>query len=104
MRIKIEDKVFDALDEFYGASMLMHPLLSMETVLAKEKRMIANLRQLEFCAETMLPTRFREDWKQKGYMDFMTEEFHFGFRIETLPSGERVVVIYDACPDLLFHD
>ncbi len=104
MRVKIEDRVFDAMDEFYDASMLKHSLLSMETVIAKEKRMIADLRRLEYCAEAMLPTRFREDWKQKGYMDFMTEGFHFGFRIEVLPSGEKVVIIYDACPDLLFHD
>lgn len=104
MRVKIEDRVFDAMDEFYDASMTKHPLLSLETVLSKEKRMIADLKQLEFCAESMAPARFRQDWKRNGYLDFMTEGFHFGFRIEELPSGERVVVIYDACPDLLFHD
>ena len=104
MKVRIEDQVFNAMDEYYDASMDLYESLSFETVLAKEKRMIANLRQLEYCAETMLPVRYRDDWKKAWYLDFMTEGFHFAFRIETLPSGERVVVVYDACPDGLFHD
>lgn len=104
MRVRIEDQVFDSMDAFYDASMALHESLSLETVLAKEKRMIADLRKLECCAETMLPAQYRLDWKRAGYLDYMTEGFHFGFKIETLPSGEKVVVVYDACPDLLFHD
>ena len=104
MKVRIEDQVFLSMDKFYDAAMASHETLSFETVLAKEKRMIAELRHLENCAEAMLPTRYRKDWKDAGYLDFKTEGFHFGFKIETLPSGEKVVVVYDACPDLLFHD
>lgn len=104
MKVRIEDRVFDAMDEFYDASMELYESLSFETVLAKEKRMIADLRKLEHCAEAMLPVRYRSDWKNAEYLDFMTEGFHFAFRIETLPTVEKVVVVYDACPDSLFHD
>lgn len=104
MRVRIDDKVFDAMDRFYEESMQLHESLSLETVLAKEKRLIAGLRKLEHCAEAMQLARYIEDWKQARYLDFMIEGFHFGYRIETLPSGEKVVVVYDACPDLLFHD
>jgi len=104
MRVRIDDQVFVSLDKFYDEAMCLHESLSFENVLAKEKRMIADLHQLANCAESMLPAKYIFAWKREGYLDYVTEGFHFGFKIETLPSGEKVAVVYDACPDLLFHD
>ena len=39
---------------------------------------------------------------QKGYRDYYVDGFHFGYKIETLPSGESVVVVYEALHELLF--
>ena len=44
------------------------------------------------------------DWKRKGYLDFMYEDFHFAFRVAVLSSGEMVVSVEDARHSLLFHD
>ena len=49
-------------------------------------------------------SRYVIDWKRKGYLDFMYENFHFGFHVVALPSGELVVSVEDARHDLNFHD
>lgn len=41
-------------------------------------------------------------WVRKGYKDYYVDGFHFGYKIETMPSGEKVVVVYEACHELLF--
>lgn len=102
--MRIDKRVFEVLDAFYDASMSLHESLSYEAILAKEQRMITDLKSLMHCAVAMPEVRFKKEWKDKRYHDFHTEGVHFAFRIETLPNGEQVVVVYDACPDLLYYD
>lgn len=102
--MRIDKRIFDVLDAFYDASMSLHESLSYEAVLAKEQRMMSDLKSLKHCAAAMPEVRFKKEWKDNRYHDFHTEGVHFAFRIETLPNGEQVVVVYDACPDLLYHD
>ena len=103
MRVRIGQQVFDYIVEFYNVSMERHPLLSFQTVMAKEERLIKSLRHLEVCAASLKYAEIRQDRIDAGYRDYHVEGFHFGYRIEILPSGENVAVVYEVCHDTLFH-
>ncbi len=104
MKVKITDRVFISLTEFYAISLALHPSLDEPTVNAKEQRLIEGLQTLSYCANA-LPLATRKDWLANGYHDFHCEGFHFAYRIEVLQTTyESVVVVYDACHDLLYHD
>lgn len=104
MQVRIEDRVFISLTEFYAISLALHPTLDKATVTAKKQRLIEALKSLSYCAGAFPLASVREDWIAKQYHDFHAEGFHFAYKIETLSSLERVVVVYDVCHDLLFHN
>ncbi len=102
MEVRIEEEVFQALTEFYEYSLRKHPTLDEATVVKKEQRLINALLGLGGHASSHHQAVRHIPWVHKGYMDFPYEGFHFGYKIETLPSGEKVVVVYEACHDLMF--
>lgn len=102
LRVRIDDEVFVELTDFYDYNLKKHPALDEETVLKKEHRLIQALQGLGKFATTNHKTPTFLPWVRKGYKDYYYEGFHFGYRIETLPSGERVVVVYEACHELLY--
>ncbi len=104
MRVIIRDTVYQAVDEFYEAAMNNHPTLDMQTVLNKEDRMYRALQTLGHTYYLHNEARYVLDWKRRGYRDFIYEDFHFGFRVVSLPSGELVVSVEDARHSLTFHD
>lgn len=73
-------------------------------MLKKEERMYNALQTLGNTYYLYREPRYIVDWKRKGYLDFMYEEFHFAYRVAVLPSGEMVVSVEDARHSLLFHD
>ena len=103
LEVRIEDEVFEDLENFYEYNLEKHPTLDEATVLNKEQRLIKALYQLGTYALTNHTMTKHIPWIRKGYKDYYVEGFHFGYRIETLPSGERVVVVYEACHELLFY-
>ncbi|MBR4264101.1 MAG: hypothetical protein IKQ48_05955 [Paludibacteraceae bacterium] len=103
MEVRIEDEVFMDLVEFYEYNLKKHSALDEETVLSKEQRLINELRKLGIYALTDHKPTKHIPWIRKGYKDFYFDGFHFGYKIETLQSGEKVVVVYEACHELLFY-
>ena len=102
LEVRIDDGVFLDLTEFYKFSLKKHPALDEAVVIKKEQRLIRALKDLGKYALTDHKDVRRLLWAQKGYKDYYVEGFHFGYRIEILPSGERVVVVYEALHELLF--
>ena len=102
LEVRIDDSVFLDLTEFYKFSLKKHPALDEATIVKKEQRLVRALTNLGKYALTDHREVRRLLWVQKGYKDYYVEGFHFGYRIETLPSGERVVVVYEALHELLF--
>jgi len=103
LEVRIEDEVFQDLVDFYDYNLEKHPALDEVTVLKKEKRLIEALKDLGIYAQTDHKVTKHLPWLRKGYKDYYFDGFHFGYRIENLPSGEKVVVVYEACHELLFY-
>lgn len=103
LEVRIEDAVFLDLVEFYEFNLKKHPTLDEVTVLKKEQRLIGELRKLGIYALTDHKQTKYLPWIRKGYKDYYVDGFHFGYKIETIPSGEKVVVVYEACHELLFY-
>jgi len=102
LEVRIDDGVFLDLTEFYEISLKKYPTLDEATVLKKEQRLIRALKDLGKYALTDHREVRHLLWIQKGYKDYYVDGFHFGYKIETLPSGESVVVVYEALHELLF--
>lgn len=100
--MRIEDEVYLDLTDFYEYNLKKHPTLDEATVLKKEQRLIKALMDLGRYALTDYKQVKHLPWVIKGYKDYYYDGFHFGYKIETLPSGERVVVVYEAIHELLF--
>ena len=103
LEVRISDEVFQDLVDFYDYNLEKHPALDEVTVLKKEKRLIEALNDLGTYALTDHKVTRHIPWARKGYKDYYFDGFHFGYRIETLPSGGKVVVVYEACHELLFY-
>ena len=102
LEVRIDDGVYLDLTEFYKFSLKQHPALDEITVLNKEQRLIRALKDLGKYALTDHREVRHLPWARKGYKDYYVDGFHFGYKIETLPSGEKVVVVYEALHELLF--
>ena len=100
--VRSEDEVYLDLIEFYEFNLKKHPTLDEATVLKKEHRLISELKKLGTYALTDKKQTRHLPWVRKGYKDYYVDGFHFGYKIETMPSGEKVVVVYEACHELLF--
>ncbi len=102
LEVRIDDGVFLDLTDFYKISLKKHPALDEVTVLKKEQRLILALKDLGKYALTDNREVRHIPWIRKGYKDYYVDGFHFGYKIETLPSGDKVVVVYEALHELLF--
>ena len=103
LKVRIEDEVFEDIKDFYEYSLKKHPTLDEATVLNKEERLIEALKHLGTYALTDQTIVRHIPWIRKGYKDYYVEGFHFGYRIEVLPSGENVVIVYEALHELMFY-
>lgn len=104
MRVIVKDTVYQAVEAFYAAAMVKHPTLDIQTVLNKEERLYRALQTLGQTYYLWKESCYVLDWKRKGYLDFIHEDFHFAFHLVVLQSGEVVVSVEDARHSLLFHD
>lgn len=102
LKVRVDDDVFEDLKNFYEYNLKKHPTLDEVTVLKKEQRLIEALNHLGIYAQTDHRMVRHLPWIRKGYKDYYVDGFHFGYKIEALPSGERVVVVYEALHELLF--
>ena len=96
MKVVIDQKVFDVLREFYTISCRIHFSLDYSTCIAKMNRLESAMLKFANYAEIFHKEPYREDWRNLGYYEFVTEDFHFAYRIYALPNGEKVLRYHDA--------
>ena len=104
MRVFIDRRVEVAIYDFYEAAMSRHITLDEQTVLNKENRLYAALQDLGKHPRLYAPARFLDKWKDKDFLEFICEDFHFAYQVMTLETGEEIVYVFDACHSMLYHN
>ena len=104
MRVVIDPQVYNVLDEFYKASREAHITLGLSECLAKIERLELSMRQFAEYAEIFHKEPYRQDWRDAGYYEYITEDFHFAYRVYVLPNGEKVLIYHDAVHSFLNYN
>lgn len=104
MNVYIDKLVYQVLDKFYDASMKKYITLDYPTVLAKINRLEQAMQDFSSCAEKVHNVPYRKDWREAGYQELYVEQFHFAYKIYSLPSGEKVLYYHDAVHDTLNYN
>lgn len=104
MRVVIDPQVYNVLDEFYKASREAHITLGLSECLAKIERLEFSMRQFAEYAEIFHKEPYRQDWRDAGYYEYITEDFHFAYRVYVLPNGEKVLIYHDAVHSFLNYN
>lgn len=97
MRIVVEERVHQAIDSFYEASILRHwHTLSFETVDRKKDRLYDGLESLADYATIFPKARMKREWIEKGWHEYICEDFHFAYEITIDVRGNKLIVVHDA--------
>lgn len=104
MRVFIDTIVHDTIERFYSIALELHPALDEVTVLKKINRLYSALESLGDYPHIYAKARYKTSWQEKGYREFICEDFHFAFQIYTLETGERIVRVHEAVHSLLYHN
>lgn len=104
MRVYIDNRVYEVMQDFYDQSMDIHPSLDYETVVQKTIRLEKAMYNFAKHAFIFRKEPYRNDWREKGYYEFEHEDFLFAYRVYRSESGEMVVRYFDACHHLLNHN
>lgn len=104
MRVVIDPQVYNVLDEFYKVSREAHITLGLSECLAKIERLELSMRQFAEYAEIFHKVPYRQDWRDAGYYEYITEDFHFAYRVYVLPNGEKVLIYHDAVHSFLNYN
>ena len=89
MRIIIDEKVHQSIENFYRAAMNKHITLSFQTV--------------EYNHRIYPKARLKQEWIDAGWQEFICEDFHFAYESGYDQFGEEVVYVYDAVHSLLYY-
>ncbi len=104
MKIVVEEHVHQAIDSFYDAAILKHwHTLSYEAVKCKKNRLYDGLESLANYATIFPKARLKSEWIEKGWQEFICEDFHFAYEITIDVRGETVIVIHDAVHSFLYY-
>ncbi len=103
MEVRISEKVYIYLTEFYAISMALHPTLDENVVQNKKNRLIDALLKLGRYADALPYADVKKDWVKRRYRDYYVEGFHFAYKVERLSDLKCVVVVYDVCHELLYY-
>lgn len=104
MKIVVEERVHQAIDSFYDAAILKHwHTLSYEAVKCKKNRLYDGLESLANYATIFPKARPKSEWIEKGWQEFICEDFHFAYEITIDVRGETVIVIHDAVHSFLYY-
>ena len=104
MKVVIRKKVHQSIASFYAAALQLHDALDEQVVMNKKRRLYAALIDLGNYADIYPKARLKEEWIRNGYREFICEDFHFAYLIQTTQSGEQIVTIEDAVHSLLYHN
>ena len=104
MKIVVEERVHQAIDSFYDAAILKHwHTLSYEAVKCKKNRLYDGWESLANYATIFPKARLKTEWIEKGWQEFICEDFHFAYEITIDVRGETVIVIHDAVHSFLYY-
>ncbi len=103
MNVFIDKKVHCCIEDFYDSAILNHEALDEITVLKKIHRLYEALEGLGIYAYIYPLARFKKEWIDKEYREFICEDFHFAYQIYVLEDGSEIVRIHDACHSLLYR-
>ena len=104
MRIIIEERVDQAIDAFYDASILRHwHTLSYETVERKKNRLYDGLESLADYATIFPKARLKQEWIDNDWQEFICEDFHFAYEICRDEVEGDFVWVHDAVHCVLYY-
>lgn len=104
MKVFIDKKVQETIQEFYDNALSLHITLDESTVNRKIDRLYDAMYDMGKYAHIYPLARYKNDWIEKQYHEFIVEDFHFAFKIYRLSNGEDIVRIHDAVHSLLYHN
>ena len=103
MRVFIDNAVHEQIEAFYEKALQRHITLDEATVVRKINRLYDALESLETCASIYPLARLKAEWIEKGYREFICEDFHFAYQIYALDDNEEIVRVHDAVHSLLYY-
>jgi hypothetical protein len=104
MRVVVNEKVQENLNEFYAIALRLHPALDEVTVMHKLDRLYASLEDLGKNPYLYTYAQYKKEWKEKRYRVYSKEGVLFAYTIALDESGETYVRVHDAVHSLLYHD
>ena len=102
MKVYIDQQVHWRIEDFYENALLNHIALDEVTVMKKVNRLYDSLESLGTYARIYPIARFKKEWIDKEYREYICEDFHFAYQIYTLEDGTEIVRIHDAVHSLLY--
>lgn len=103
MRIIIDASVHEAIADFYRYAMDNHLSLTYETVEAKKDRLYDAINSLRYYYRIYPMARLKREWIEKGWHEFICEDFHFAYAYGRDMYGEMVIYVYDAIHSLSYR-
>ena len=104
MRVYIDHHVFDVMWDFYEKSLAKYPTLDYPTVIKKMNRLEKAMLDFAKYAEAFHHEPYKKSWQDKGYLDFICEDFHFAYKVYHLANGEKILRFHDAVHSLLNYN
>lgn len=104
MKIFIEPRVHQAIDNFYDVAILRHwHTLSYETVENKKQRLYDGIRSLNSYHSIFGLARLNKKWIKEGWQEFICEDFHIAYEVMYDKDGQLMIIVKDAVHSLLYH-
>lgn len=103
MRIIVDSAVHEAIAEFYRYELDNHLSLSYKTVEAKKERLYKAIDSLRDYYRIYPTARLKREWIEKGWYEFICEDFHFAYAYGRDTFGEMVIYVYDAVHSLNYR-
>ncbi len=102
MDVYIDKSVHSKIIRFYEAAMRNHITLDENTINRKIDRVYEALEKLGDYAYIYSLARLNQEWKNKGYREYIFENLHFAYQIYERKDGTRIVRVHDICHSLLY--
>lgn len=102
MKVFIDQKVHWQIENFYENALSNHETLDEITVMKKINRLYEALESLGTYAHIYPLARYKTEWIEHEYREYICEDFHFAYQIYTLEDNTKIVRIHDAVHSLLY--